>query len=205
MTVATNRPHRRTDRASLLLAGLVPAGLMVMGLALAGCASPGPESPELARQRAEAAAEVPAVPDGQIDEQIHGLWKDKSPELNSRLNITVNRGEVLLTGNARDPDMRVDAVRLAWQADGVRKVINEIKIADESSLSDSATDTWISTKLWAALLLDGSIRSTNYSIETVNQVVYIMGVARSGVELEAVLQHARELPRVRQVVNYVRR
>ncbi|MBB6253949.1 BON domain-containing protein [Nitrospirillum iridis] len=200
MTSATNpaiRRYRPFTRATLLL-------LAGMGALLAGCQSPGRESPELARQRAEAAAEAPAVPDGQIDEQIHRLWKEKSPDLNSRVYVTVNRGEVLLTGNARDPDMRVDAVRLAWQADGVRKVMNEIKIADESSLSDSATDAWISTKLWAALLLDGSVRSNNYSIETVNQVVYIMGVARSGVELEAVLQHARELPRVRQVVNYVR-
>ncbi|MEC4593720.1 MULTISPECIES: BON domain-containing protein [Nitrospirillum] len=199
MTSATIIGQRRpvTGPLLLLLAG--------MGALLAGCQSPGRESPELARQRAEAAAEAPAVPDGQIDEQIHRLWKEKSPEMNSRLNVTVDRGEVLLTGNARDPDMRVDAVRLAWQADGVRKVLNEIKIADESSLSDSATDAWISTKLWAALLLDGQVRSSNYSIETVNQVVYIMGVARSGVELEAVLQHARELPRVRQVVNYVRR
>ncbi|MEE3625563.1 BON domain-containing protein [Nitrospirillum sp. BR 11752] len=195
------RPLRQrrpvTGTVLLLLAG--------MGTLLAGCQSPGRELPELARQRAEAAAEAPTVPDSQIDEQIHRLWKEKSPEMNSRLNVTVDRGEVLLTGNARDPDMRVDAVRLAWQADGVRKVLNEIKIADESSLSDSATDAWINTKLWAALLLDGQVKSSNYSIETVNQVVYIMGVARSGVELEAVLQHARELPRVRQVVNYVRR
>ncbi|MDZ5646149.1 BON domain-containing protein [Nitrospirillum sp. BR 11828] len=196
----------RTPRQRRPVTGTVLLLLAGMGaLLLAGCQSPGRELPELARQRAEAAAEAPAVPDGQIDEQIHRLWKEKSPEMNSRLNVTVDRGEVLLTGNARDPDMRVDAVRLAWQADGVRKVLNEIKIADESSLSDSATDAWINTKLWAALLLDGQVKSSNYSIETVNQVVYIMGVARSGVELEAVLQHARELPRVRQVVNYVRR
>ena len=57
MTSATNPAIRRhrpvTSAALLLLAG--------MGALLAGCQSPGRESPELARQRAEAAAEAPAA------------------------------------------------------------------------------------------------------------------------------------------------
>jgi osmotically-inducible protein OsmY len=110
---------------------------------------------------------------------------------------------VLLTGQLPSEEMRLEAVRLAWQADGVEEVINEIQIGD-SSVGDLATDTWISTQLKTDLLLDSEVYSINYSIETSNGVVYILGVARSQAELDRVIDYARNLANVRRVVSYVR-
>ena len=44
----------------------------------------------------------------------------------------------------------------------------------------------------------------NYSVDVVNQTVYIMGVARSEAELQRVLGTARDITYVRQVVEFVR-
>jgi osmotically-inducible protein OsmY len=44
----------------------------------------------------------------------------------------------------------------------------------------------------------------NYSIDVVNQTVYIMGVARTEAELQRVLGTARDITYVRQVVDFVR-
>lgn len=146
---------------------------------------------------------APVVSDATLRDAVRAQWA-AAGEVGRGLDVTVTDGRVFLTGRARTADQRVEAVRLAWQPDGVREVVNEIQIDDASGLTDAATDTLITTRLRSRLLLDLDVKSGNYSIETVNQTVYIMGRARSRAELDLVLAHAREVPRVRRVVNHVR-
>jgi osmotically-inducible protein OsmY len=145
-----------------------------------------------------------AISDTEIQAQINHFWFQHDMDMQSRLSTNVNQGTVLLTGRAKDPEMRLDAVRLAWQANGVKEIINEIVVDDGSTLTDSTRDTWISTQLGTKLMFDRDISSINYSIETVNGVVYLMGNARDPAELERVTGHARSLPYVKRVVSYVR-
>jgi osmotically-inducible protein OsmY len=145
-----------------------------------------------------------AISDTEIQAQINHFWFQHDMDMQSRLSTNVNQGTVLLTGRAKDPEMRLDAVRLAWQANGVKEIINEIVVDDGSTLTDSARDTWISTQLGTKLMFDRDISSINYSIETVNGVIYLMGNARDPAELERVTGHARSLPYVKRVVSYVR-
>src|SRR3546814_5546522 len=110
-----------------------------------------------------------------------------------KVNLQVQEGRVLLTGNVRLPGQRGGAVRLAWQPPGVREVINEITVDDTSGLGNFARDTWISTELRSTLLFDQDVSSIDYSIETVNQVIYLMGVAQSQAELDRSEEHTSEL------------
>ncbi|AWK89312.1 BON domain-containing protein (plasmid) [Azospirillum thermophilum] len=142
--------------------------------------------------------------DTDIRAQINHLWLQHSLSLANRIGLTVDHGRVLLTGRAADAQMRLDAVRLAWQADGVKEVINEIQVDNESGILDSARDTWISTQLRTKITFDGDIHSQNYSIDTINGVVYLMGTATTQDEMDRVVQHARSVPNVQRVVNYVR-
>jgi len=142
--------------------------------------------------------------DAQIQARINKLWFDHDLDLMNRLDMTVESGRVLLTGRARDPQMRVDGVRLAWQAEGVTEVINEIEIDDTSSLLNAARDEWITIQLRSRITFDRGIYSLNYTIDTVNSVVYLMGSARSREELERVVSHARSLADVARVVSYVK-
>lgn len=141
--------------------------------------------------------------DAAITAQINELWLQHSLDLYQRLSMRVDQGRVLLTGRAADPQMRLDAVRLAWQATGVKEVINEIQVDTESGVVDSAKDTWISTQLRTRITFDGSVSGQNYSIDTVNGVVYLMGWAKSQDELDRVIGHARAIPNVQRVVTYV--
>jgi osmotically-inducible protein OsmY len=98
--------------------------------------------------------------------------------------------------------MRLDAVRLVWRAPGVREVINEIKISKQEGIGTYAQDSLISAQLVSRITFDSRIKSINYSVETVNGVVYVMGIAQNEAELERVRNHARQLPYVRRVVSY---
>jgi osmotically-inducible protein OsmY len=174
------------------LAGCSPTGAAVGGAAAAGVAA--------AQERGLQGA----LSDTEIRLQINHLWLRESETLFRKVNLQVQEGRVLLSGVVPDPETRVAAVRLAWQADGVREVINEIEVADTSSLTDKVRDASIAAKLKTRLLLDRDVQSINYSIEVVNQTIYLMGIAQDRAELERVVGHAKDLAYVRRVVSYVR-
>lgn len=144
-----------------------------------------------------------SMSDTEIRIAINDRWLQADEAIFRKVNLQVQEGRVLLTGNVDLPEQRIEAVRLAWQAPGVREVINEIEVNDTSGLGDAARDTWISTQLRSTLLFDKEVAAINYSIETVNQAVYLMGVAQSQQELDRVIGHAKDIAYVRRVVSYV--
>src|SRR5690606_17590191 len=113
-------------------------------------------------------------------------------------------GRVLLTGKVNTPDTKVTAVRLAWQPNGVREVIDEIVVTDKDSIGDLTNDTWITTQVKSKLLFNKDVRSINYSVETVNAVVYLIGIARSQAELETATAIASTVKGVKRVISHVR-
>ena len=116
----------------------------------------------------------------------------------------VHEGRVLLTGTVPKPEDRIDAVRHAWKVEGVKTVINEIMVEDDSGILDLARDKWVSTQLRLKITFDSKIKAINYAIDTVNGTVYLMGVAQNEWELSLVSNHARNLDYVRRVVSHVR-
>ncbi len=145
-----------------------------------------------------------AYNDAKIQIQINDLWFKHDVEMFRKLDMTINQGRVLLTGVVQDPEHRVEAVRLAWQPAGVKQVINEIRVSESDGIVGYARDTWITTRLRTAITFDREVQSINYSIDTVQRTVYLMGVAQSQAELNHVIENARTISDVKQVVSYVK-
>lgn len=135
---------------------------------------------------------------------INALWIDHNADIPLHVDATISEGRVLLTGTVPTQQMRLDAVRIAWRSPGVKAVINEIKISNASGLDSYARDAWITAQLVGRLTVDNRIESYNYSVETVDHVVYLMGIAQDQEELDRVRNHARQLRYVRRIVSYVR-
>ena len=144
------------------------------------------------------------VDDTVLRVRINTIFSDNDERLWRKVGLQVHNGRVLLTGALETAEMRLRAVRLVWQADGVREVINEIQITSSNGLTGFARDTLISARLKSELLFDGKVSSINYSIETVNGTVYLIGVAKDKKELERVINRARVLDYVKKVVSYVK-
>jgi len=145
-----------------------------------------------------------AYNDAKIQTQINDLWFQSNVDMFRKLDLTVNQGRVLITGIVQEPEHRVEAVRLAWQPEGVQQVINEIRVADNEGLGGYASDVWIATRLRTALTLDETVKSLNYNIDTVQGSVYLMGVAQDQAELDHVVEIARRIDNVQRVVSYVK-
>ena len=144
-----------------------------------------------------------AVDDLTIRAELNQLFFEENIELYQNVSFSVIEGRVLLKGSVPTPEDRVNALRLAWQAAGVREVINEIQVTDDSGILDYARDTWISAQLKGLLLVDLDVLSINYSVETVNGTVYLLGIAQDEEELARVIEHARSIEDVARVVSHV--
>lgn len=142
--------------------------------------------------------------DTRIALEINDLWFKYDTGAFLKLNLTVEQGQVLVTGVVQNPDHRVEAVRLAWQPKGVVQVINEVRIANSEGISGFARDSWVTGKLRTKMIFDRDIQSINYTIDTVQGIVYLMGIAQNQVELNKVVALARDTGYVKNVVSYVK-
>jgi osmotically-inducible protein OsmY len=190
---------------ALTLRILIAGALLALASALSGCVGVAVTGGATA---ATAAAQERGfkgtVDDTVIRARINDLWLQHSTDLFQNVGLQVTEGRVLLTGKVKDPQLRLDAVKLAWQAQGVSEVINEIQVTEEGGIGSYARDTAISTELKSRLLFDKQVSSINYSIETVGQIIYLMGIAQDQAELDRVVNHARNIAYVRRVVSYVK-
>ncbi len=178
--------------SSLLVTGCVPAAIVGGG---AYAVSEGTSERGLGG----------AFTDTEIRLDINKKWWNSDADISKRLSLTVTEGRVLITGVARNLEQKMMASKLAWEVKGVKEVINEAT-ADSTTMTTGsyAKDTWITTKLRSIMLFDGDVAGRNYTIETVNGVVYLMGYARNQTELDRVTNHASTLSGVQRVVSYVR-
>ena len=117
--------------------------------------------------------------------------------------MEVSQGRVLLTGTVENIDLKIEATRIAWGVNGVQTIINEIQISNSDNIINFADDLVISTKVRGKLILNENINSLNYSVETVNKLVYIIGIAKSQDERDLVLSIAREVYGVEEVIDYI--
>lgn len=180
----------------LLAACLAAASLNGCAVAAVGAAMVGGAAAEERglRGRANDLAVEARVTDKFIQERL---------KLLTNVGVEVYEGRVLLTGATTDVALADRAVALTWQCEGVQAVLNEIQLVD-SGFAVFAHDTVITSKLLSAITFDKDILSINYSIETVNRVVYLIGIAQSKQEVDKVVAHASNIEYVTKVVNHVR-
>ena len=132
--------------------------------------------------------------------------KKEIPGILTNVSVEVSEGRVLLTGTLDSPDDRLKVLRIVWDQNGVREVINEIKIADggKTGIKQYTNDTWLTTQVKTKMLGDKEIHSLNYSVETIDNVVYILGVAKDENELQHVIDAAESVKGVEKVNAFVR-
>jgi hypothetical protein len=137
--------------------------------------------------------------------KIKSLYLDRNPQdLLAGVNVKVIEGRVTLTGKVQIADSRVDAVKLAWQPNGVKEVINEIQIEETASLKEIAKSKWIKAQVLGKITAEKDVRSLNYTVEVVSGVVYLMGIAQDIDELNTVTNLASTVKGVVKVVSHVR-
>ena len=124
------------------------------------------------------------------------------------IDITVNESRVMLTGIARDPDKAKLAQELCWQVKGVNEVIDEIQIREDgkfklADIGSAFYDYLITAEIETKFALAKDLRTLNYQITTVNNEVYLLGVAIDEKEMNRAISLASKVSGVNKVVNHI--
>ena len=185
---------------STLIASLV----LLCALALSGCAGAvvGVGTAAVAASTTEKGFST-SVSDGVIFAKLKDRFIQVNASLLTSIDVTVNDGAVLFTGKVKTPEDKIEATKLAWEIKGVREVVNELQVIDSSSIKDIAKDLAATATLRGKMIADEDISSLNFSIDVVNGIVYLSGVASTPEELNKVVSHAKNLRFAQEVVNYI--
>jgi len=108
-------------------------------------------------------------------------------------------GHIYLTGTVDSVDEKILLTKIAWKTEGARSVKNYIKVKDKFSLKSSAKDLLITSQLKVALLSNKQVSMANYQINTVNQIIFIFGIAKSESEKREVINEAKIIQDVKNI------
>ena len=143
------------------------------------------------------------VDDATIKINIAAKFINSDDNLFVDVSTSVLEGRVLLTGLVDNQEIRIDAVRRVWEVEGVNEVVNEIQIGNRSSLKEYAQDVWITTQVRGLAAKTIGLRAIAYNFETIKGKVYIVGITSRPEQLEEVIDVAKTVKGVTEIVNYV--
>jgi hyperosmotically inducible protein len=94
------------------------------------------------------------------------------------VDVDTQEGVVRLSGMVETQAERDEAAKLARNTDGVKKVINDIKLGDPTA-EENIDDGWISTKVKAKIAADPDINMFNVDVDVLQGVVTLSGEVKT--------------------------
>ncbi len=143
------------------------------------------------------------VDDATIKINVAAKFLNAGNNLFVDINTTVLEGRVLLTGLVDTQEVRIEAVRLVWEVEGVQEVVNEIEIGNRNTLKDYANDLWINTQARGVAAKTIGLRSVAYNFETINGKIYVAGITTNSEQMETMIEALKTIKGVKEIINYV--
>ena len=116
------------------------------------------------------------------------------------VNSKVLDGRIFITGKVDNPEEKLKITKMAWETKGARSVRNDIKIKEKFDFKQSAKDLLITSQLRTAMILNKTIKATNYQIDTYKNIIYIYGIAITTDEKDEVLNEAKQISDVEDII-----
>jgi|TARA_B110000211_G_scaffold232678_1_gene296966 osmotically-inducible protein OsmY len=116
------------------------------------------------------------------------------------IQVEILDGRIFLTGKVDEPEEKIKITKMAWETKGVRSVKNAIAIKGKSNFKSTAKDILITSQLRTALIFNKTVKSGNYTLETINKKVYIFGIAENDEEKKEAIEEAKKIYDVDEVI-----
>jgi osmotically-inducible protein OsmY len=127
------------------------------------------------------------------------IYKNPDEAKRIHINVTTFNGVVLLTGEALSKSSRQRAIDIARHVEHVRRVHNEVRIADLTGFQSRASDSWITSKIKAKMIGTSGFDSSLVTVTTENGTVFLMGLVTRE-EGHKAAEIARRVDGVKRVV-----
>lgn len=142
------------------------------------------------------------IEDQQIEiESVRRLENDAGMDGNTHIRVVSYNGVVLIAGEVPSADHRQRAESTVEKVDGVRRVVNDLRIGRPSGIGQRLEDMWVTTRAKSTLFgvdVEG-FDPTRVKIVTVGGNLYVMGLVTQA-EADAVLARVRYIRGVDRVV-----
>ena len=145
-----------------------------------------------------------SIKDKVIFVKLKNAIYDWNPSVSEDLSLSVDNGSILVTGKVKNIDTKVQLTKIIWDINGVKEVNNKVQISETNNFKNIAKDLASLGEIKAKLMASKKLNSLNYSIDVVNNVAYISGIASSAEEISTVTQIAQEARFIKEVQNFVR-
>lgn len=135
------------------------------------------------------------------------LLKSNFRKLYTKITVEVVKGRVFYTGLVDKEEDSIRAVQIGWEQKDVVEVVNELKVdknSDSFNPVQYTRDSMITSQIKSRIFMDRSVKFVNYTVITLNDVVYLFGLARSEEELHKVADVAANVRGVKKVVSHVK-
>ena len=120
-----------------------------------------------------------------------------------KLSVKVLDGRIFLGGKVDEPEEKLKITKMAWETKGARSVKNNIAIKQNFSFKNIAKDALITSQLRVALILNKNVTAANFNIDRINQKTYVFGIAHDENEKKEIIQEAKEIVDVKEVVTSI--
>ena len=124
--------------------------------------------------------------------------------VSEKISISVDNGSILVTGQLKNVDAKINLTKVIWEVNGVKEVNNKVQISETNNLKNIAKDLASLGEIRARLMASKQLNSLNFSIDVVNNIAYISGIASSEEEISIVTQIAQEARFIKEVQNFVK-
>ena len=116
------------------------------------------------------------------------------------IQVEVLDGRIFITGKVDEPEEKIKITKLAWETRGIRSVKNAIEIRGKSNFKSTTKDILITSQLRTAMILSKIIKSSNYTLETINKKIYIFGISMDSNERNEVIKEANKIYDVEKII-----
>ena len=120
-----------------------------------------------------------------------------------KISVKVLDGIIFLRGKVDEPEEKLIITKIAWETKGARSVKNNITIKQKFSFKNMAKDVLITSQLKTALILNRDVKAANFNINTINQKIYVFGIAHNENEKKKIIQEAKQIVDVKEIVTSI--
>ena len=112
-------------------------------------------------------------------------------------------GRIFITGKVDTVEEKLKITKLGWEIKGARSVKNDLKIKEKFNFKQTAKDVLITSQLKTAMITNEKIKSANYDIDTYKKKIYIYGISQNEEERAEVINEAKQVLDVEDVVTSI--
>ena len=144
----------------------------------------------------------------QIDDSI--MQKNLSAKLinmNTNYILSVKSkvldGRIFITGKVDTIEEKLKITKLGWEIKGARSIKNDLQIKEKFNFKRAAKDLLITSQLRTSMITNKKIKAVNYNIDTYKKKIYVYGIAQDEDERKEVINEAKQILDVEDVISSI--